>query len=148
MLFLRPFKEVPVSLAHGPSIRWPALPPFALTVESRTTVWRMDHRVGALPILFMLTAETEAVGYFNFGAAQKQKTHRRGRRWIRVDALGDFRFVPALTKLSSKRAENPIYNGPAIQLLNEDSGSVPICQSARASRSLRDNCGTCIPARA
>jgi hypothetical protein len=43
--------------------------------------------------------------------AQNKKPTVEGR-WIRVDALGDFRFVPALTKLSSKRAENPIYHGP------------------------------------
>jgi hypothetical protein len=72
-MFFCPFKEVPVSFAHGPSFRWPALPPFKLPNWSRTTVWRMDHRAGALPILFMLTAETEAVGYFNFGAAQNKK---------------------------------------------------------------------------
>jgi len=32
----------------------------ALQSWSRTTVWLMDHRAGALPILFMLAAETEA----------------------------------------------------------------------------------------
>jgi hypothetical protein len=36
----------------------------------------MDRRAGALPILFMLAAETEAA-VFDFIAAAKQKTHRR-----------------------------------------------------------------------
>jgi hypothetical protein len=48
----------------------------ALPVESRTTVWRTDHRAGALPILFMLAAETEAAGH-SVVLTPKQKTHRR-----------------------------------------------------------------------
>jgi hypothetical protein len=36
----------------------------------------MDHRAGALPILFMLAAETEAAGS-SIVLMPKQKTHRR-----------------------------------------------------------------------
>jgi hypothetical protein len=71
----------------------------------------MDRRAGALPVLFMLAAETEAAG-LRFYCCCKTKNPPSSGRWIRVDALGDFRFVSALTKLSSKRAENPIYHGP------------------------------------
>jgi hypothetical protein len=38
--------------------------------------WRMDHRADALPILFMLAAETNAAGP-SFLLLPKQKTHRR-----------------------------------------------------------------------
>lgn len=45
----------------------------ALPKWSRTTVWRMDQRAGALPILFMLAAETEAAGWFSFIDALNKK---------------------------------------------------------------------------
>ena len=71
----------------------------------------MDRRAGALPILFMLAAETEAARPSVLLSLVKQKSIAE---WTMdpFDALGDFRFVFALTKLSSKRAENPIYHGP------------------------------------
>jgi hypothetical protein len=71
--------------------------------------WRTGHRADALSILFMLAAETNAAG-FSFFAAQTKNPPSSGR-WIRVDALGDFHLIDALTKLSSKRAANPIYHG-------------------------------------
>jgi len=47
---------------------------------------------------------------------QKQKTHRRARRWIRVDALGDFHLIAALTKLSQSAQRTRFITGRIIQL--------------------------------
>jgi hypothetical protein len=78
----------------------------------------MDHGAGALPTLFMLAAGTEAAG-LQFCCCPKQKNHRRVDGGSQVDAFGEFRFVPALTKLSSKRAENPMYHGPDHSIVTE-----------------------------
>jgi hypothetical protein len=76
---------------------------------SRTTVWQTDHRAGALLILFMLAAETEAAG-IHFVAA-KQKTHRRLDGGSLVDALGDFHLIEALTKLSQSAQRTRFITG-------------------------------------
>ena len=87
----------------------------ALQSWSRTTVWRMDHRAGALPILFMRAAETEAA-CLQFCCCL-QKNPPSSRRWESVnDALGEFRLFAALTKLSQSAQGTRFITGRNIQL--------------------------------
>ncbi len=57
-----------------------------------------------------------------FSHAQTKNPPSR-RRWIRVDALGDFRFVTALTKLSQSAQGTRFITGRIIQLLLNNSGN-------------------------
>lgn len=106
----RPFEEVPFHSRMAPAFAGRLCHRCAPEME-QDYGWRMDQRAGALPILFMLAAETEAA-VLQFCCCLKTRKSTVEGRWIRIDALGDFRLISALTKLSSKRAENPIHHGP------------------------------------
>ena len=70
----------------------------------------MDRRADALPILFMLAAEAEAAD-LQFWCGSNEKTHRRMDGGSRVDALGEFRLYPALTKLSQSAQRTRFITG-------------------------------------